>query len=60
VSLLTADDMCGQFPPLEKDVYFGEPPPDYLPYTKSSVKGMTLPHMGSTADMRLVQIELNM
>ncbi|ESO07552.1 hypothetical protein HELRODRAFT_76057, partial [Helobdella robusta] len=52
ISLLTVDDLCGQFPPLEKDVYFGESPPDYLPYTRSSAKNISLPHMGSTAEIR--------
>lgn len=54
VSLLTTDDLYGQIPPIEKDLYYGEPPPDYLPYTKSSIKAMSQPHMGSTIDIRFV------
>lgn len=53
VSLLTTDDLYGLIPPLEKDLYYGEPPPDYLPYTKSSIKGISQPHMGSTVDIRV-------
>jgi len=52
ISLLVADDMFGQIPPLEKDLYFGEPPPDALPYTKSAARAMSQPHLGSTADLR--------
>jgi hypothetical protein len=58
VSLLTADDLYGQVPPLEKDIYFGEPPPDYLPYTKSSVKDISQPFMGSTADVRYYELDV--
>ena len=52
VSLLTVDDLHCQVPPLEKDLYYDEPPPDYLPYTKSSAKSISQPHMGSTADIQ--------
>ena len=52
ISLLVADDMFGQIPPLEKDIFFGEPPPDCLPYTKSAARSMSQPHLGSTADLR--------
>ena len=56
VSLLTTDDLYGQVPPLEKDLYFGESPPDYLPYTKSSIKGMSKPHIGSMAELQYVPL----
>jgi len=52
ISLLVADDLFGQIPPLEKDIYFGEPPPESLPYTKSAARSMSQPHLGSTADLR--------
>jgi len=52
ISLLVTDDMFGHIPPLEKDLYFGEPPPDALPYTKSAARSMSQPHLGSTADLR--------
>ena len=52
VSLIVADDMYGKVPPQEKDPFYGETPPDCLPYTKSSVNTISKPHMGSTADLR--------
>ena len=52
VSLLVTDDMYGSIPNLEKDAYYGENPPDNLPYTKSTVGSIVKPHMGSTADIR--------
>jgi len=56
ISLLVADDMFGQIPPLEKDIFFGEPPPDCLPYTKSAARSMSQPHLGSTADLRSTSV----
>jgi len=52
ISLLVADDLFGQVPLLEKDLFFGEPPPDSLPYTKCAARAMSQPHLGSTADLR--------
>ena len=54
ISLLVADDMFGQIPPLERDLFYGEEPPDCLPYTKSAAHSMSHPHLGSTADLRSV------
>ena len=52
VSLLVVDDLHGAFPPTEKDIYFGQSPPDFLPYTKSSIDSVRQPYMGSTANLR--------
>ena len=54
VSLLVVDDLYGAAPACEKDIYFGESPPDFLPYTKSSISSIKQPYMGSTADLRYV------
>ena len=54
ISLIVADDMFNVYPQPEKDVYFDEAAPDYLPYTKSTVDTIRMPHMGSTADLRYV------
>ena len=52
VSYLGVDDMCGSYPNLEKDIYWDEAPPDYLPYTKSALSSFSRPFMGSTAQIR--------
>ena len=54
VSLLVVDDMHGVMPHAEKDIYFGESPPEFLPYTKSSINSLRQPYMGSTANLRSV------
>ena len=54
ISLLSVDDLYGKFPALEKDMYYGEHPPERLPYTKSSISTRIKPHMGSTADLGYV------
>ena len=54
VSLLVVDDMHGVMPHAEKDIYFGESPPEFLPYTKSSINSLRPPYMGSTANLRSV------
>jgi len=51
VSLLGVDDMCGSYPTLEKDIYWDEAPPEYLPYTKSALSSFSRPFMGSTAQI---------
>lgn len=52
ISLLSVDDLHGQRPALVKDIFWGELPPDNLPYTKSTIKTMKDPYLGSTADLR--------
>ena len=52
LSLITVDDMHQTFPRLQKDMFFDEPAPDYLAYTKSAVSSITQPWLGSTANFR--------
>ena len=52
VSLLVVDDLYGYIPSVQRDIYFGEAPPEFLPYTKSSISTIKKPYMGSTADVR--------
>ncbi|KAK2159782.1 hypothetical protein LSH36_146g01058 [Paralvinella palmiformis] len=51
VSLLSVDELHNFYPKLEKDIYFDEHAPEFLPYTKSSISTKIEPHMGSTADL---------
>ena len=44
------------YPKLEADIYFNEQPPPYLPYTEKTVKNIAKPFMGSTAEIRLVDM----
>lgn len=55
LSLITVDDMHQTFPRLQKDMFFDEPAPDYLAYTKSAVSSITQPWLGSTANFRFVK-----
>ena len=52
LSMLVVDELHNTFPKLEKDIFFGEVQPDYLPYTKSSIGTLKEPFMGSTANLR--------
>ena len=56
VSLLVVDEMYEAYPEQEKDMFFGEPAPDYLPYTKSTIDTIIKPHMGSTANVGYVHL----
>lgn len=38
---------------MERDVFWDEVPPDYMPYTNASVNHIKQPFMGSTADLSL-------
>ena len=57
VSLLVVDDMHGIVPETEKDIYFGESPPDHLPYTQSSIDTVRQPYMGSPANLRFAELK---
>lgn len=52
LSMIFVDDMYGTYPKLERDIYWDEPPPAFLPYTKSAISSITKPFMGSTAELR--------
>ena len=54
VSLIIVDDMHGSYPKLQKDLFYDEPAPDYLAYTRSAVPSIKQPWLGSTADVKYV------
>ena len=54
VSLLSVDELHDHYPKMEKDIYYDEHAPEFLPYTRSSISTKIEPHMGSTADLRCV------
>jgi len=53
VSLLTVDNMYGQYPSMERDMYWDEYPPECLPYTKSAIGSITKPFEGSCANVNV-------
>ncbi|XP_064602008.1 uncharacterized protein LOC135467966 isoform X2 [Liolophura sinensis] len=52
VAMLGADELYGDLPILEKDLYWDDLEPE-LPYTKSTICHKSEPFMGSTADFSL-------
>ena len=54
ISYIAVDELYGTYPKLEKDIYWDEASPAFLPYTKSALSSIKKPFIGSTADIRYI------